>query len=320
MATDNILLAPSTPLLEEQNVVAQPQLVPKLRRRSQKFKQIQDSSVSETPSHPGNIMSFGQIDPQGLLGSSGVSLQDNPKSLENLDKETSMSRPAPTVLLLPDHHITKNKEASAVIIKQESFVAPMLPEYSLRNEKQKLEDSLPPTFSLMKLAYQQGMLSSSRVCFQDSANLLEDSEKERSMYRPGQSVLQSPEQQIAKNKESGAVITKCECLVPPMITEESLRKGKQKLIEESFLPTFRQMNVASQPPSASLMNAPCPSRVSQLNLLWLLQKQMQLSRTYEKRPEVVPDIRSIYTPEMCAQRVKQYMYHQQQRPRVRYSK
>ncbi|XP_015165729.1 transcriptional corepressor SEUSS-like [Solanum tuberosum] len=310
MANDNILLSPSAPLPEDQNVVAQPQHVPRPRHRPLKFKQIQDSSVSEKPFHSGNIISFGHSDPQGLFGSSGVSLQDNPKSLENLDKETTMSRPA------PNHHITTNKEASAVIIKQESFVAPLFPEYTFRNEKKKLlEDAFAPTFSLMKLAYQQGMLSSSRLRFQENAKILEALDKERSMYRPGQTVLQSLEHHIAKNKEDGAVETNCECLVPPTILEESLRKGKQKLIEESFPPTFPQMNVASQLPSASLTNGPCPSRASQLNLLWLLQKKMQLSRTYEKLPAVVPDVRSIYTPEMCAQRLKLYMYRKQQRPR-----
>ncbi|KAK6775430.1 hypothetical protein RDI58_026431 [Solanum bulbocastanum] len=309
MANDNILFSPSALLPEEQNVVAQPQHLPKPWHRPQKFKQIQDSSVSEKTFHSGNIISFGQSDPQGLFGSSGVSLQDNPKSLENLDKETSMYRPAPNMLLLPDHHITTNKEASAVIIKQESFVAPLIPEYTFRNEKQKLlEDAFAPTFSLMKLSYQQGMLSSSRLRFQENAKILEALDKERSMYHPGQTVLQSLEHHIAKNKEDGAVKTNCECLVPPTILEESLRKGKQKLIEESFPPTFPQMNVSSQLPSASLTNGLCPSRASQLNLLWLLQKQMQLSRTYEKLPAVVPDVRSIYTPEMCAQRLKLYMY------------
>uniref|UniRef100_M1DP13 Transcriptional corepressor SEUSS n=1 Tax=Solanum tuberosum TaxID=4113 RepID=M1DP13_SOLTU len=288
MANDNILLSPSAPLPEDQNVVAQPQHVPRPRHRPLKFKQIQDSSVSEKPFHSGNIISFGHSDPQGLFGSSGVSLQDNPKSLENLDKETTMSRPA------PNHHITTNKEASAVIIKQESFVAPLFPEYTFRNEKKKLlEDAFAPTFSLMKLAYQQGMLSSSRLRFQENAKILEALDKERSMYRPGQTVLQSLEHHIAKNKEDGAVETNCECLVPPTILEESLRKGKQKLIEESFPPTFPQMNVASQLPSASLTNGPCPSRASQLNLLWLLQKKMQLSRTYEKLPAVVPDDNNI---------------------------
>ncbi|XP_015057068.1 transcriptional corepressor SEUSS-like [Solanum pennellii] len=298
MANDKILLSPSAPLPEERNVVTQPQNVPKPRHRPMKFKQIQDSSVSEKPFHSGNMISFGQSDPQGLFGSSGVGL---------LDKDTAMSRPAPNMLLLSDQPITTNKEASAVIIKQEPFVAPLIPEYTFRNEKKKLlEDAFAPSFSLMKLAYQQGMLSSSRLRDQENAKILEALDKERSMYRPGQSVVQSLEHQIAKNKE---------CLVPPKILEESLRKGKQKLIEESLPPTFPQMNVASQLPSASLVNGPCPSRASQINLMLLLQKQMQLSRTYEKLPAVVPDVRSIYTPEMCAQRLKLYMYRKQQRPR-----
>lgn len=184
MSSDNIKLAPSTPLLDEQKLVVRQQHEPKSRRRSQKFQQIQDSSVSAKPFH-----------------------EENPKLLEDLDKATSKSRP---------------------------------------------------------------------------------------------SVLQSPVQQKTK------VIIKRECSVPPMIPEHSLRKDKQPLIQDSFPPTFPQMNLASQPPKA---------------LMWLLQQQMQLERTaHEKRSEIAADGRSVYKPGMCAQRLKQYMYLQNQRPRVRYSK
>ncbi|CAN4126315.1 unnamed protein product [Withania somnifera] len=382
MATDNINLGPSTPSLD------QPQHVPKPRRRSQRFKQFQDSSMSAKPFHPGNKIIFGQSDPQGLFGSSGGV---NPKLLENVDKETSMSRLDPSVLGSSEHQIAKNKEAGAVIIKQESFVSPLIPQHSLTNEKQKqLQDSFPPTFTQIKLAYQQGLLSSSVLRLQEDPKLLEGLDKEMNMYRPSSSVLQSPEDQMAKNKEASAVVLKLESslvpdyslrneiqkqlqdssvpivsqmklayqqgligssstyfrknprpgpsvivppvnqiqknkeaaainkhedLVSPLISEESLRKGKQKEIQESFPPTFSQMNLASQPPSAPEMNEPCSLRASEINLLWLLQQQMQLSRTYEKRPEALPEIKSIYNPETCIQRLKQYLYCQQQRPR-----
>ncbi|KAK4359852.1 hypothetical protein RND71_022081 [Anisodus tanguticus] len=497
MVTDNIKLAPSTALLEDQKVVAQPQHAPKPRRRSQKFKQIQYSSMSAKPFHPGNKMSFGLTDQQGLLGSSRpglqanpklledsdretsmshpglsvlrspedqiaknkevgavvikrkcfvppmvpehslrnirigkqkqlqdscaptfaqmklayhqgllgssrVCLQENPKLLMDSDKETSMSHPGPSVLQSPDHQIAKNKETGVVVIKHECFVLPMIPEqslrkgkqkqlqdsfaptfsqmkvayqqglvgssgvrlqenpnlledsdretsmsrpglsvlsavdqipnnkeagavvikrvppmipeHSLRNEKQKqLQDSFAPTFAQMKLAYQQGLLGSSRVRLQENSKVLEDSDKDTSKSRLGRSVLQSPEHQIAKNKEAGAAVIKCECLVPPMIPEHSLSKGKQKLLQDSFPPTS-QMKLAYQPPNASEMNLPLPESVSQMNLLWLLEQQMQLLRTYEKHPEVVPDVRSIYKRGTCVQRLNQYIYRQQQRP------
>ncbi|MCD7469823.1 hypothetical protein HAX54_009073 [Datura stramonium] len=281
-----------------------PPMIPEHSLRNEKQKQLQDSFA---PTFAQMKLAY----QQGLLGSSGVRLQENPKLLEDLDKGTSMTRPSPSVLLSPDHQIAKNKEVGAVIIQHESLVPPMIPNNCLRNEKQKqLQDSFAPTFSLMKLAYQQGLLGSSRICFQENPRLLED---ETSMYRPGLSVLQSPVHQIANDKEA-VVITKRECLVPP-ISEQSLRKGKQKQIPESFPSTFPQMNLASQLPSVLLMNGPCPPRVSQMNLLWLLQQQMQLSRTYEKRPQIVPDVRSIYKPGTCAQRLEQYMYRQQQRPK-----
>ncbi|XP_070031348.1 transcriptional corepressor SEUSS-like [Nicotiana tomentosiformis] len=181
MSSDNSKLAPSTPLFDEQKLVARQQHEPKSRRRSQKFQQIQDSSMSAKPFH-----------------------EENPKLLEDLDKVTSKSRPST-------------------------------------------------------------------------------------------SVLQSPKQQKT------TVIIKRECSVPPMIPEHSLRKDKQPLIQDAFPPTFPQMNLASQPPKA---------------LMWLLQQQMQLERTaHEKRSEIVADGRSVYKPGMCAQRLKQYMYLQNQRPR-----
>ncbi|OIT06310.1 PREDICTED: transcriptional corepressor SEUSS-like [Nicotiana attenuata] len=196
MSSDNIKLAPSTPLLDEQKLVARQQHEPKSRRRSQKFQQIQDSSMSAKQFH-----------------------EENPKLLEDLDKETSKSRPST-------------------------------------------------------------------------------------------SVLQSAEQQKT------TVIIKRECSVPPMIPEHSLRKDKQPLIEDSFPPTFSQLNLASPPPNAFEMNLLSPPIISQVNLMWMLQQQMQLVRTaHEKRSEIVADGRSVYKPGMCVQRLKQYMYLQKQRPR-----
>ncbi|XP_009767100.1 transcriptional corepressor SEUSS-like [Nicotiana sylvestris] len=134
---------------------------------------------------------------------------------------------------------------------------------------------------------------SAKPFHEENPKLLEDLDKATSKSRP--SVLQSPVQQKTK------VIIKRECSVPPMIPEHSLRKDKQPLIQDSFPPTFPQMNLASQPPNA---------------LMWLLQQQMQLVRTaHEKCSEIAADGRSVYKPGIWVQRLKQYMYLQKQRPR-----
>ncbi|MCD7448464.1 hypothetical protein HAX54_042598 [Datura stramonium] len=167
---------------------------------------------------------------QGLLGSSGVRLQENPKLLEDLDKGDQHDVRAPVCFCHPDHQIAKNKEVGAVIIQPRIFGSTYDSNNCLRNEKQKqLQDSFAPTFSLMKvLAYRQ-----------------------RAAW-----FIRSPVHQIANDKEA-VVITKRECLVPP-ISEQSLRKGKQKQIPESFPSTFPQIDLASQLPSVLLMNGPCP--------------------------------------------------------------